>query len=221
MLSKGLKVSFGVGIVLVLIALGLHEVLRYYNASAAVEFGLLNLFVATFASMILTFFIGALLFDYQLETTKARRDEQLRALVLAELTGISEGLDLANATKIRPSDDPAAEVVITHLHPMVVEEAVQSGFFDPSQAERALRLARNIRTYNARVSYLLSILFSGKTGEPDFEQLVLHAIERIEETRRAAVEDARLLAIELQFEVRNSLPAAGRRVAGSGADKQL
>ncbi len=51
MLSRGFKICFGVGIVLVLFALGLHAVYPFYNAPAGgAEYDLLNLFAATFAS---------------------------------------------------------------------------------------------------------------------------------------------------------------------------
>jgi hypothetical protein len=156
MLSRGLRIFFGVGIVIVVLALGLHAVLRYYNAPPGAEYDLLNVFAATFASTILTFFIGALLFDYQVEKTEARKHEQFRMLLVTELAEISEGLDRANAMRVRLSDGSAAEVVITHLQPMVVEEAIRDGFFGPGRVERALRLARNMHTYNAKISYMLS-----------------------------------------------------------------
>ncbi|MDP8926906.1 MAG: hypothetical protein M3M97_08390 [Actinomycetota bacterium] len=76
----------------------------------------------------------------------------------------------------------------------MVEEAARDGYFDPSWAQKALRLTTNIRTYNARISYLLSGLFSGSTREPDSDRLVLHAIEEIEGTRQTIVADAQLLA---------------------------
>jgi hypothetical protein len=50
-----------------------------------------------------------------------------------------------------------------------------------------------MRTYNAKISYLLSILFSETSHEPGLGQLVLRAIEEIEKTRRAIVTDTRLL----------------------------
>jgi hypothetical protein len=43
--------------------------------------------------------------------------------------------------------------MITHLQPTVIEEAVRGGFLDPLRAEGVLRLARNTRAYNAKVSY--------------------------------------------------------------------
>jgi hypothetical protein len=134
-----------------------------------------------------------LLFDYQVERTEAKREERLRILLVTELTGIAEGLDLANAIEVRLSDG-SAEMVVTHIQPMVIEEAIRGGFFSPSQAEGALRLVKNMRTYNAKVSYFLSLLSSGTIREPDSKQCVLRAIEEIEGTRQAIVADARKLA---------------------------
>ena len=194
MLSRGLRMSFVVGIVLVLFALGLHAVLKYYNAPTDVEYGLINTFAATFASTILAFFIGALLYDYQAERNDAKRDEQLRRLLAAELNEVLEGLSSVNAMKVSLSDGPVAEAVITHLQPTVVEEAIRGGFFDPPRMEGALRLARNMRAYNAKVSYLLSTLSAGTATHPGSDRFVLHAIEEMEETRQAILADTRLLS---------------------------
>ncbi len=194
MLFKGLRITFVVGIVLVLFALGLHVVLKYYNAPADVEYSLINIFAATFASTILTFFIGALLYDYQAERTETKRDELLGRLLVAELNEIVEGLNPASAMKMRLSDNSSAEAVITHLQPTVIEEAVRGGFFDPPRTEEALRLARNMRAYNAKVSYLLSTLPPGTTAHPGSDKFVLHAIEEIEGTRQAILTDARRLS---------------------------
>lgn len=104
------------------------------------------MFAAAFASTILTFFIRALLFNYQVERIEAKRHEQFGRLLVAELTGISEGLDRANAIKINISDGSAAEVVFTHLQPIFFQEAVREGFFGSERMERALRLVRNMST---------------------------------------------------------------------------
>ncbi len=194
MLSRGFRICFGVGIVLIVFAVGMHAVYRFYNAPADAEYDLLNVFAATFASTILAFFIGALLFDYQVGRTEAKRNEQLRMLLAAGLNEIAEGLDLANATGLHVFGGPEMKAVITHVQPTVVEEAVKGGFFGPPRVQQALRLARNMRAYNAMISYLLSLLSSGATRDPDSEQLVLHATGEIEETRRAIVADAQLLA---------------------------
>jgi hypothetical protein len=109
---------------------------------------------------------------------EAKRDELLRSLLAAELNEIVEGLNLANATRLRLSDGLATEAVIMHLQPTVTEEAVRRGFLDPLRAEGALRLARNTRAYNAKVSYLLSTLSLGTTAGPAKDEFVLHMRSR-------------------------------------------
>jgi hypothetical protein len=91
LLSRGLRLTFVVGILTVLFALGLHAVLKYYNAPADAEYGLISTFAATFASTILTSFIGALLYDYQAERNEAKRDEQLRRLLSTLSLGTTAG----------------------------------------------------------------------------------------------------------------------------------
>ena len=128
MLSRGFRICLGVGSVLVLFALGLHVLYRFYNAPADAEYDLLNVFAGTFASTILAFFIGALLFDYQVERAEAKRNEQLRTLLVAELNEIAEDLDLANATEVPLADGSGVKAVITHGQSTLVEEAIKEGF---------------------------------------------------------------------------------------------
>jgi hypothetical protein len=159
-------------------------VLKHYVVPAGAEYSLIEVFAATFTSTTLTFFIGALLYDYQADRNEANRGEQLRRLLMAELNEIVEGLNLAHATRLRLSDGWATEAVISHLQPTVTEEAVRGGFLDLLQAEGVLRLAWNTRAYNAKVSYLLSTLSLVTTAGPATDEFVLHAIEEIEATRR-------------------------------------
>jgi hypothetical protein len=128
-------------------------------------------------------------------------------LRVAELAEIVEGLEPSHAMKVHLSDGSPAGVVITYVQPTVIEEAIQGGFFDPSQVWKALHLTRNMGTYSTKVSYLLPTLSSGTTHVSGPEQPVLHAMEEIEETRQAIVAEARLLSEqERKFEVRN-IPA--------------
>jgi hypothetical protein len=52
MLTRDLWLTFVLGIVMVLLVLGLHAVLKYYNALADAEYSLIGTFAATFASTI-------------------------------------------------------------------------------------------------------------------------------------------------------------------------
>jgi hypothetical protein len=84
--------------------------------------------------------------------------------------------------------------VIADLQPTVVEETIRDGLFDPGWAESPLPPARDIRVHNAKVFYPLSNLSSRANYEQDSGEFVLHAVRKIEETRRRSVADARKLA---------------------------
>jgi len=86
MRSRGLRITFIVGILLAVCVVLLYFAFRIYRMPTDEELEILGTFFATFASTILTFFIGALLFDYQIERTDAKRFRQLKLLLIAELT---------------------------------------------------------------------------------------------------------------------------------------
>ncbi len=76
----------------------------------------------------------------------------------------------------------------------MLEEIAQNGLFGPLHAEKAFRLARKMRVYNARVSTLLSLLSAGTTTALTFERVVLQTVRSVEEARHALVEESELLA---------------------------
>jgi len=193
MLSRGLKLIFMVGILLVVSAIVLHYVFRLYKAPTDAEFDVLGTFFATFASTILTFFIGALLFDYQVEKTEAGRFKQLKLLLGVELSTTLETLDPSNAIEVQLPDNSSVEVVITHVQPVILEQAIRDGYFDPPHAEAAIRLAEKMRVYGAKTSHLFSILSTQTAPDPDFERLALHAIRDVEKTRQDIFKDTQLL----------------------------
>ena len=192
MLSRGLRIGLVVGIFLILIALGLHTVLRLYNAPEDVEFDLLNIFAATFASTVLTFFIGILVADYQIERDNARRIERLDALLEAELSDTLRELEHGTSITVHLSDGSTAEARISQVQALVLEEAIRSGFFEPPEAERAFRLLGRIRALDAKVSYLVPILSSG-TGDPNHDEVARRAIRELEETRQEIADGIRSL----------------------------
>jgi hypothetical protein len=173
-----------VGILLVVSAIVLHYVFRLYKAPTDAEFDVLGTFFATFASTILTFFIGALLFDYQVEKTEAGRFKQLKLLLGVELSTTLETLD---------PDNSSVEVVITHVQPVILEQAIRDGYFDLPHAEAAIRLAEKMRVYGAKTSHLFSILSTQTAPDPGFERLALHAIRDVEKTRQDIFKDTQLL----------------------------
>ncbi len=187
-----------VGTLLVVSAIVLHYVFRLYRAPTDAEFDVLGTFFATFASTILTFFIGALLFDYQVEKTDAKRFRQLKLLLDMELSTTLETLDPSNAVEVQLPDNSSTEVVITHVQPVILEQAIRDGFFDPPHAETAIRLSEKMRVYGAKTASLFSILSVRTAPDSGFERLALHAIRDAEKTRRGIVKDAQSLIEHLQ-----------------------
>lgn len=171
MLSRGIRISFVVGILMVLIALGLHLVLKLYNAPEDVEFGLLNTFVATFASIVLSFFAGALLADYQIERDSARRMERLERLLDAELSQAIEDLENAVPVEFRMPDGSTERVGVAPVEPLMLEEAVRNGLFDDERSAEAIRLLGRMRFYNSRVAQLGFSTIAGAEHAASFRRL--------------------------------------------------
>ncbi len=181
-----------VGIFLILVALGLHTVLRLYNAPEDVQFDLLNIFAATFASTILTFFVGILVADYQIEKDHARRTERLKTLLNTELAETLRELEHGTSITVRLADGSTAQAGISQVQSLVLEEAIRSGFFELPQAEEAFRLLGRIRALDAKVSYLVPILSSGG-HDPNQDEVLREAIRELQESRREIADGIRSL----------------------------
>jgi len=126
-----------VGIFLILIAPGLHSVLRLYNAPEGVEFDLLTFFVATFASTTLTYFIGILVADHQIEAT--RRIERLAAPRDTELSETLRELEHDTSITVRLSGGSTAGARVSQVQSLLLEEAI--------------RLLWRMRAFDAKLSY--------------------------------------------------------------------
>ncbi len=85
---------------LLVLAVVLYVLLREYNAPGSVEFGLLDLFVVTFASLVLTFFTGAMLHDYQVERNKVEKARLVARLLGTELSGMLDLLHEPNRVAV-------------------------------------------------------------------------------------------------------------------------
>ena len=200
MLSNWLRLIVGALILLVVIYLGAHYIFILKDAPIETQWGFFNIFVSTFAAALLTFFGGVLLFDYQAKVTNATKARLLSSLLVTELSETMEALDPSNAVEIRlPSDPTAVKVIIMHLQPSIVEEAVRSGFdpsgyLDRSYTERVLRLAKRMMEYNAKISAFLSLLSQGTTAESSImKDVVLHTAHNLEDLRETIVEECELL----------------------------
>ncbi len=192
-MSRGLKIGVVVGIFLVLLGLGVHTVLRFFNAPEDVEFGLLNTFVATFASTMLTFFICILAADYQIERDNKDKIRRLETLLEAELAEISASLTRSVPAKVRVSDGSSAEFVVSRMSPVILDDALGSGLFSGGSAKEAVSLLTGMRAYDAKVSYLTAVLSTSGDRDPETERdLMAHARE-LEESRQRILNGLRSL----------------------------
>lgn len=186
MLSRGLRFSLAAGGVLLVLALALYILLREYNAPQSVLFGLLDLFVVTFASLVLTFFTGALLYDYQLERNQAEKVRLVARLLGIELTGILNLLDEANAVEVRLSGTTGGTetVVLSRLETLILTDATREGFFDSEGAATSMRLLANVAARRVLVHDLL--LPKLLSDDPEVPRAL---VRRIEDLRRAIIRD--------------------------------
>ena len=172
-----------------LLFLALYILLREYNAPESVEFGLLDLFVVTFASLVLTFFTGALLYDYQAERSRTEKARLVARLLETELAGMLGLLAEADAVEVRlAGTGEAATVVPCRLEPLILTDATREGFFDSKSATTSMRPLGPIAGRNALVRNLLLPSLLSETPE-----VPKPLVQRVEDLRRVIVQDATAL----------------------------
>jgi hypothetical protein len=166
-------------IVLVIVGVTMHYLFVLDDAPPAIRWGFVNILVSSSASLILTFLVGILLFDYQRRVTAAEEARLLSSLLVSgELSETIGVLNPSNSVEIRLTNDKTAvKVVIVHLQTSVIEKAVHSGRFDRALSERVLRLTRTF----------LSLLSEGSTAESSIKNVVVHMVENLEALRGAIV----------------------------------
>lgn len=185
--------------VLVVLALVMHYLFIIGGAPVEIRWGFFNIFVSTFAAALLTFLGGVLLFDYQAKVTTAEKARLFSSLLVTELSETIEALDPSNSVEIKlPNDPTAVKVIIMHLQPSVIEEAVRSGFdpsgyFDRSYSQRVRRLAKRMEEYNTKISAFLSLISQGSTAEASIKNVAFHMAQYLEELREAIVEECEVL----------------------------
>ena len=145
MLYRSFRFSLVAGAVLLVLALALYILLREYNAPESVEFGLLDLFVVTFASLVPTFLTGTILHDYGAERARVEKARLLACLLRTELSIFLDLLDEANAVEVRPTGTGQTETVVpSRIEPLILTDAIREGFFDHEGTIRAMRLLGDV-----------------------------------------------------------------------------
>jgi hypothetical protein len=136
--------------------------------------------VATSISALFAVAAGIWLFNFQTNAKNDSRTAQLRYAVDVELKETLKALQSADGLNIPFSDGTTENVVITHLSSLALEEAARSTLFNAETTSNMTTLARCIRAYNMKVSYLLVIMSGGVAPQPNLEPLLKHALENIE-----------------------------------------
>ncbi len=217
MFSKEVRIAAAALIVLLASGVVMHYVFVLDDAPEAIRWGFVNIFVSTFASVVLTFLVGILLFDYQRRVTATERARLLSSLLVTELSETVAVLDRSGSVEIRlPNDDPTAvRVVIVHLHPSVIEEVVRGGgYFGASYSERVLRLSRMMVEYNTKVSDFLGLLSQSSDVGSSVKNVVLRMAQDLEGLREAIVDDCRLLIQHPKTQEHLVGPASAKKPSG-------
>lgn len=184
-----------VAILAILIAV-LYSLIVHHRAPDEV-WGWLHTLVATVVSVVFAVAIGVALFNHQTKVTDRARTRQLRASLSAEISDIIRELDSEYSMTINLPTSKAT-VLLTYIQPLILEDAARSGLFNAVYTENMLHLAQKIHIYNIKVSYLFSVLTAG-SSKPTFEPQTLHAIQNVEKTRKAIIEDLHFLLKQMDL----------------------
>ena len=137
------------------------------------------------------------IFYYQTEVSDNARKSQPHKLLSAEISdslrilegGESMNVNLSNSTE---------EVTIVFIQPLVLEDAFRSGLFNPVDSENMIHLARKIRMYNLKVSYLISVISSG-ANNTNSENVIRHAVTNVEKSRKTIIEASSFLLKQMEL----------------------
>lgn len=142
----------------------------------------------TLAGTLISFFLAALggiaLFRFQTKTEDRKNLESLVSLLSAELSDLNRILGDSSFLEIEFPSKNLQRVLIATVQPLVTEKAAVSGLFKGNESEKLLHLARKVRMLNFKSNYFMGLLSSRSE-----ESLLINAINNIEETRVAIIND--------------------------------
>lgn len=142
----------------------------------------------TLAGTLISFFLAALggiaLFRFQTKTEDRKNLESLVSLLSAELSDLNRILGDSSFLEIEFPSKNLQRVLVATVQPLVTEKAAVSGLFKGNESEKLLHLARKVRMLNFKSNYFMGLLSSRSE-----ESLLINAINNIEETRVAIIND--------------------------------
>jgi len=155
-----------------------------------------NTLVGSGLSFFLAVLGGIYLFKLQTNATKNSERSALRALLTAEFSDLIRILGDSSRMNLTFPSGSMRSVLIAFVQPLATEKAALSGLLTQAENENLLHLARKLRMLNFKSEYLMGLIQSRAE-----EQFLLHATDNIEQTRVAAIEGIRHVAMQLGLSI--------------------
>ena len=161
--------------------------------------------VSTFISVLLAIVVGIWLFEYGETRTNQNKKDSYRNLLSSELSDTSRILSTGKRMTIKINENNYP-VLITHVQPIIIEDAARSGLFNEIITENMLHLARKMKIFNIKTEYVLARMASGRPPNEDkFEENMQNAIKNIDETKESIVTTIDLLVKQLAIDLSRSI----------------
>lgn len=160
-----------------------------------------NTLVGSGLSFFLAILGGISLYKLQSAASENSTRGGLRALLQAEFSDLIRILGDTAQMEITLPSGVQRSVLIAFVQPLATEKAALSGLFLQTESENLLHLARKVRMLTFKSEYLMGII----QGRSD-EQIFLHAIENVEQTRKAVVEGVHHVAHQMSLVINEKYP---------------
>lgn len=159
--------------------------------------------ISTSVSILIGIAIAIIIFYYQTKMIDNARKNQLRNLLSAEISDSLRILEGGESMVINLGDS-TEKVTIVFIQPLVLEDAFRSGLFNSVESENMIHLARKMRMYNLKVSYLISAI-SSAANNPNSENIIRHAVTNVENSKKAIIEDLSFLLKQMKLPLSPSI----------------
>ncbi|MDD2266322.1 hypothetical protein [Sulfuricurvum sp.] len=182
--------------IIVFLLLGIFSLLYIYLFRDTIPQNNVNFLdnvITTFVSTLLSIIVGIFLYEYQQKENKKSEKNRFIAIITAESCDILSILTNGGDMAITLPSGETMNVLITILSPLAHEEAAKSGEFSPVLTENLFHISRKIRMYNMKVEHLLGLIRTSSS-----QAFLKHAIENVNETKNAIIDDCNFLSEQLK-----------------------
>lgn len=158
--------------------------------------------VSTFASVMLGVVAAMWIYDFQKTSEEEANRKQLRTLLYSELRDSLTKLSTSDFRYFKERGGIAPnlkhDIFYSNVNPLILEEAGKSNLFESSHIASMLKLAREMRTYNAEVSQVHDLIF---LRVPGYNPQALVDIQgaQIERIRVEIVNEAKSLLTKMDL----------------------